>query len=706
MALGCGFLAVLLHLTTQPIYRTRTSLNIQSVNSDFLNLHSVEANAATPMDTLVQTQVKLLQSDSLLDRVRVHLAGEPHPASIPKTDLLSRVERALHVGGKQQIPYADLVDETLNGVKVKPIGITQLVEITCDSWDAKFSAAFCNTLTEQFREVDLEGRGDQARLTSDWLTQQAADVRQKAESSEQKLIAATGGNGLILSEQAGGVGEDGLRAIQTELVNAEATRMQAEAQLVTRHKLTNQGPIPNESPTYAADKLKLADLQTQIAALVPPLTEANPRIIHLRSEIQQVQTNLAKETLESDQKLQNEFDAAKHREDLLTIAYRSQQGQVSSDLQKSAGVSLLRREVESEQQLYQTLLQRAKEAGFAAAIPTSTIRVVDPAMTPHMPALPRRDSEAVMGLVLGCILGTIIAFFKDRSSVLLRMPGDSERFLNTGELGVIPSPQVASPAAVLRRRLLPGNRSQPMLGGGDGDILDSAVWNDDFSLVAEAYRNATISILNTEHKRPGRTYVIASPSSGEGKTTITCNIGVALSKARRRVVLIDGDLRKPSLHKAFGIPNKMGLRQVLSGVPVDMSDICHATQFENLSVIPAGQGRETTVELLHSGEFGTLMSELGRQFDVILVDTPPLLHMADARLLAAETQGTILVFRSGVTSREDAMTARNLLARDRIRVVGSILNDFNPRSAGRYGYYSSYSAYRRHADEEHAGARL
>ena len=170
------------------------------------------------------------------------------------------------------------------------------------------------------------------------------------------------------------------------------------------------------------------------------------------------------------------------------------------------------------------------------------------------------------------------------------------------------------------------------------------------------------------------------------------------------MVLIDGDLRKPSLHKAFNVPNKMGLRQVLAGVTLNVADICHPTQFENLSVIPAGQGRETTVELLHSGEFRTLMSELSRRFDVILVDTPPLLHMADARLLAAETQGTILVFRSGVTSREDALTARNMLARDRIRVVGSILNDFNPRSAGKYGYYDSYSAYRRHADEEHAGA--
>ena len=695
--------AVLLQLTTQPVYRTRTSLNIQSVNSNFMDLQTVQQTAATPTDMLVQTQVKLLESDSLQDRVESTLRAQTRPQYVLRNDLLSRIQRKLHLGGQKRITFEALLAETAAGVKVKPLGITQLVEVTCDSWDAAFAADYCNTLTDQFREMDLQSRGNQAQRTSDWLVKQAADIRAKAQDSEQRLIAATGGNGLMLSAQPGSVGEDGLRSMQSELVRAQAARMEAEAQLATRKSITNAGPISNESAAYAAEKVHLADLQTQVAALVPPLTEDNPRVMHLRSEILQVETNLDKEVLSSDQKLQNQYDAAKHHENLLTATYQAMTGSVSSDLQKSAGVDVLRREVSSEQQLYQTLLQRAKEAGFASAMPVSTIRVVDEAKAPPFPALPKPLNNAIIGLFLGSLAGAFVAVFKDRGSNVLSMPGETERLLGTHELGVIPSPMVTGARAYGLRRLI-GKEA----GSASSSILPAVLnagW-EDLSLVAEAYRNTTISILNAAHKSSMRSYVIASPSSGEGKTTITCNIGIALSKAKLRVVLIDGDLRKPSLHKAFGVSNKVGLRQVLAGEQPRPEEFCLDTSFKNLSVIPAGSGNAATVELLHSGEFGGLMGQLGRYFDVVLVDTPPMLHMADARLLAREVEGTILVFRAGVTSREDALSARSLLARDHMPVVGSILNDFDPSESGKAGYYDSYSAYRRHSEEHQAEVTL
>ena len=141
---------------------------------------------------------------------------------------------------------------------------------------------------------------------------------------------------------------------------------------------------------------------------------------------------------------------------------------------------------------------------------------------------------------------------------------------------------------------------------------------------------------------------------------------------------------------------------MLSGDPVSLSDLCQATEFDHLSVITAGSGNATSVELLHSGKFGTLMTRLQQHFDVVLIDTPPMLHMADARILAREVQSTILVFRSGVTTREDFFNDRSMIYIYSILFVGSILNDFNPRAAGKAGYYSSYSAYRRDSEEEHA----
>jgi succinoglycan biosynthesis transport protein ExoP len=230
-----------------------------------------------------------------------------------------------------------------------------------------------------------------------------------------------------------------------------------------------------------------------------------------------------------------------------------------------------------------------------------------------------------------------------------------------------------------------------------GDALTIAKWNDNFSIVAEAYRNATFSILLSDSAtKRTRTYVISSPNASEGKTTITSNLGVALSKSKLRVLLIDGDLRKPGLHKALRVVNDLGLREILRGdIDINVtSRYCKATDVPNLSVLTAGTGREEVVELLHSPYMGDLITRLKRDFDMILIDTPPVVHMTDARIFARQADGIILVFRSGVTTREEATSARNLFERDRVRIVGTILNGFDAAKEGQDGYYESYRRYK------------
>lgn len=695
---GCGVIvAVFSHLTTQPVYRTRTSLDIQSLNGDFMNQKTVDPTVSS-VETNVQTQIKLLQSDSLMQRVQDRLTLEPHPSFVQRSDLLSRAELMLHVGHPTPIAFEALLDETVQGVKVKPLGITRLVEITCDSWDPAFAARFCNTLTSEFQSEDLESRGSEAKHTSDWLMHQAADVREKAAESQKALFAATGGNGLMLSNESNSVGEDGLRQMQAELVKAEADRMEKEAQTAVASTSTaDSTPNVVDNPAYAASKAKLADLQGQVAALVPPLTEANPKIIHLRSEIAQLQSSMVSQRSDSGKRLQNEYAAAKHREDLLALAYRAKESVVSSDLEKGSQVSLLRREVDSEQQLYQTLMQRAKEAGFASAMQATTIRVVDAARRPRLAVYPQRLTLALIGLMLGSLVGLAIAFFKDRNTSVFRVPGESERILHLDELGVIPSSSVM----IARPRPTPRGPSSSMAlelpAPDEHPSLQTARWDDTFSLVAEAYRNATLSIMLADRKKRSRTYVVSSPGSGEGKTTVTSNLGVALSKSKLSVLLVDGDLRRPTLHQTMAVPNNIGLRDILRG-DIDLStastsEYCKPTAFPKLHVLTAGTGGEEAVEMLHSPLLPDLLDRLSKEFDVILVDSPPMLHMADARIFAGLVDGAILILRSGVTTLDEAMTARDLLDHDRIRVVGTVLNDFDPGKEGKSGYYKSYYAY-------------
>ena len=700
-----GLLAsFLFNLNTLPVYRARTSLDIQNLNSDFMNMHTLSPTGSaesSSSEAYVQTQIKLLQSDTLLDRTVARLESEPHPTFIERDDLVSQLKRSLHLSRSEPLAYQALIEDAARQVKVKPLGVTRLVEITCDSWNAAFSAKFCNTLTQEFKDEDLEVRSTEAQKTSDWLTRQVADVRLKAEESQKKLEAATGGNGLILSQQSSSVGEDRLRQMQAELVKAQADRMEKEAQAGVASSASPASlPSVLDNPAYRQLQLQLADLESKVAEIVPPLTEENPKVIHLRSQIREVQSEMAVERHTSAGRMDDEFAAARHRETLLRAAYKAQEESVSADLGKSSQVSLLRREMESEQQLYQTLLGRAKEAGFASAMQATTIRIVDPARPPKIPVSPRRVPAGGVGLLLGSAFGLSFAFFKDRSSDVFRLPGDAPRYLNVQELGVIPTADTGQRRSVAAsisaaRSLVREDVSDSL----QGNALAIARWQDNFSIVAEAYRNITFSLLLSEAAtRRARVYVVSSPNAGEGKTTVTSNLGVALSQSKRRVLLIDGDLRKPGLHRALHASNEVGLRNILRGeIDIEtspLSELCQSTSIRNLSLLTSGSGSEEVVELLHSPLVGDLLARLSREFDMILIDTPPMLHMADARIFARQADGAILVLRAASTGREQAEDARNLLTHDRARLVGTVLNRFDPSSEGRSGYYSSYYRYK------------
>ena len=712
---GCAatgmLLGLLINLTTLPVYEAHTSVDIQSLNGDFMDMKSVAPTSdrsSDTGDTYVQTQIKLLESETLLDDTASRLEAEPHAATVERKDLVSRWKRAVHLGRPATMPYSELVDYAAQHVKVKPLGLTRLIEVDCDSWSAEFSAKFCNELTQTFQTEDQQSRAAEAEKTSQWLARQAEDVRVKAEQSQKDLEAAVGGNGLILSQGTDTVGEDRLRDIQQELVRAQADRMEKEAQAaIASSSSADSVPGIADRATYQSYQMKLAELNGEIAKLVPPLTEENPKVIHVREQIKEVQNELATEQQADAERIRNDFDASRHRESLLRATYEATAATVSTDLKDAARVRLLRSEVDSEEQLYQTLMQRAKEAGFASAMHASTLHVVDAARSPAIPIEPRRRSTAAVGLVLGSLAGIGFAFFKDRNSEVLRLPGDTSRYLNLHELGVIPSSKAGSSYLSTVSQSMPwaANRSN---GEQNKDALSLARWDDDFSLMAEAYRSATLSILFTEAAtKKTRMYVIASPNASDGKTSVTCNLGVALSKSKLRVLLIDGDLRRPTLHNALGVPNRFGLRDLLRDQTaiegIDESEMFVRTKVPNLWVLPSGSGDEQVLDLLHSASLQALLERLQRSFDVVLIDTPPMLHMADARLFADRTDGVILVVRSGVTMREDAMNALEKFERDGVRVIGTILNDFDPVKQGQSGYYRSYYQYKDHYQE--VGAR-
>jgi polysaccharide biosynthesis transport protein len=698
-----GLVSFSLTLPVLPLYQARTSLDIQSINSDFLNMRNVAPigdNGSSSTEAYVQTEIKLLQSRTVLDRTVAEMKARSHPLAVDRDDLLSEWEKGLHLSHGGALSYAALVDDAARRIKFKPMGVTRLVEVTCSSWDAKFSAAFCNEITNQFRAIDLETRSSEAQKTSDFLTRQVADVRQKAEESEHKLEAATGGDGLALSRESNSIGEDHLRQMEGEIVHAQAERIQKESAMrIALSATPDTIPAALESPLYRDYQQKLADLNAKVAELMPPLTEEHPKIVHLRSQIQEVEADLERERATTLQRLKNDYLSAHSYEDRLNAVYVGAQATVSREMSKTERVNLLRREVDSETQLYQTLLQRAKEAGFASAMETTSMQVVDTAIVPDSPFSPRRGVAAVAGSMIGLLSGIGFAFYKTRTSSVLLMPGDAARACNVYELGTIPTADMftnRSFLSFLRSRF----GAETM--GAEGQPPALVPWRESVSLVTEAFRNVTHSILLAGPVvRRSAIYTIASPNPGEGKSMVTANLGIALSKSKLKVVIVDADMRRPSQHKKFGLENDHGLRSILreeidvAVAPID--SICKRTMVPNLFLIPGGDGDESSVELLHSGSAAALLKRLSAEFDIVLIDTPPMLHMADARILSAQSNGVILVFRAGVTSREDAAQACDRFRNDNVNLIGTILNDFNAGQHLTRAYFNSYFEYKKPA---------
>jgi polysaccharide biosynthesis transport protein len=705
--LAGALLGWLTTIAVQPVYRARTELDIQNLNADFLNMKAVSQTGAESSSTeaYVQTQIKLLQSDTLRERTVEAIRRSSALAGLQREDLISSTRRVLHFAGQDRVSRQALLDFTAKRVTVKPVGLTRLVEVTCDSWSPSFAASFCNTLTQEFANQDRDVRFNQAKTTSEWLSRQLADLRESVDRGQKKLEAKIGHDALSLKEGAASVAEEKLRELGSELLKAQATRVEKQAQYeISTSAPAESLPVVLDSSQLRDDQMKLDDLKRQVAALVPPATEAHPQVRHLRMQIKEVEASLAREKSDVLGRLRNEYQAAKQRESLLTAEYSAQEARVSREQGREAEVSMLRKEVDSGQQLYQTLLQRVKEAGFASAMQASTIRVVDAAKAPLVPISPRRGTATAVGLLLGTLVGIGCAFFKERTQTVLRGPGEVARYLNLRELGVIPSARHGLRHSYVKKLSHPVPRAT-LLSNPPAESsarfqrpMDMAVWQDHASLVAEAYRNTTYSVLlaGKEMER-ARTFVVTSPSVGEGKTTVTCNLGLALAQANRRVLLIDGDLRKPRLHKAMDVRNDIGMRELLrgdiDGLSTPLQTFCRATQVPGLSVITSGRGSEEPSGLLHSHRFRSLLDRLTGEFDFVLIDSPPMLHMADARILAGMSNGVILVFRARMTDIETAAAARDLFHDDRVRVIGTILNDFDPAKEGRSRYYNSYYQY-------------
>ena len=685
--------ALLINASSMPLYRARTSLDVQALNQNLLSTRTAEPSSdqmPDSMESYIQTQIKLLESDTVIHLAVKRMQASPAPIQTRKPS----VSGPLAFLEPKRMKRDELLGDAVNRLKVRPLGAARLIEMTCESPDPDVAAEFCNNLSQAFIEQNLRTRNDSAMSTSQWLSKQLEDVKEKLSESEKELQNEAQKSELLYANGKESVGETRLRELESELSRAQADRMVKQAQYETaKPAAMNNGPSSAESQNTRDMQMKLADLRRQLAELRGQYTDEYYRVKKLKSQIAELEASAQQEHSSSLERMRSDLVAAQQREDLLQASYHKQEGIVGAQLGATAHYELLKASVDSQRQLYQTLTQRVKEAGFATAMRSSSISVVDSAVPSKIPFSPRKGRNLATGIILGSLCGFGLVLFRQRTDSHIRLPGDAMQALNVWELGVIPA--AAADRKTFSRELRSGLTLSKGSHKGPVTLMTLSGGN---SLMADAYRSTMSSLLirmNSEEK--GSIFVVSSPSADEGKTTVISNLGIAFAEARRRVLLIDGDMQRPSLHKIFDLSNATGLREALRGeVNIEKTPIgllAQPTSIPRLFVMPSGTGKESPVGLLHSQELLTLLARVRKEFDVVLIDTPPMLHMADARLFAKQGDGVVLIVRSGSTTAEEAVTAQYMFQQDFTPVIGVVLNDFHPAKEAKYRYYKSYHQY-------------
>ncbi len=692
-------LYLLIQAPKTPVYRSTVSLAVQPQNDDYF--YNKDVNPNSPIggsypDIEMATQVKVLQTRALQNRVIEKLnADDSLRINIPE-NRVSAWRKALHLPVPPPATRKTLLREVAGSLQIKPVKSTRAIDVSCDSPDPALAARFANAMASEYIEQSLEMRWDSARHTGEWLTGQLEGMKVKLQKSEEQLTAYATAMNLIPTgdRNKDTMANDKLRQLQSQLLEAQndLTSKQSRYEAAVTNSPNSLGQVVDD-PSLRNYDAKLTDLRRELAQLSSTLTPAHYKVQEVQSQIAELETtrNSARDNVV--ERIHNDFQEATRREQLLSSALATQSVVVTDQSGKIVHYDILQHDVDSNRQLYESLLQRVKETGISSALRASNIQVIDQAEVPTDPISPNMPLGMGLGLVSGLCMGIGLVLVRDQIDPCIEQPGDAAFYLNVPELGCIPSWS-------LDRKRGSAFRKEPMRLANFNRIAGAVQPGapKSYSTVAESFRLLLTSILFAGRRRAVQVLVVTSPNPSEGKSTLVSNLAVACAETGRRVLVIDSDMARPRQHQLLGIPNDCGLGELLSeSTPLDghsMMRALHATEIPGVSVIPYGDADGiSSANLMHSLRLPELIDLARESFDVVLIDTPPMLYMADSRIMGSLADGVVLVVRARQTLRESAVKAGRQLVEDGVPLLGVALNDWNPRLAGYYpaseyaGYY-------------------
>jgi succinoglycan biosynthesis transport protein ExoP len=705
-------LVAIASLKMTPIYEASGSIEINKPDSGLVNFsNSPTFNIDYYDPTELETEVMILQSDLLALQVVKELGLDRRPEYGGKTpDLPSSLDLAPDPLQADPSRTSGLLSSFRSNLKVTLSPNTHIIKVSFRSTDKESTQKVVNTLMSTYTENNFKSRFDSTMQASDWLSKQLVDLQMKVETSQEKLVRYQKEHEILGIDEKQNITTQKLDELNKALTAAESERMDKESvyrlvqsgdadTIASAASVLDAAGAGSQSASGLMESLraKEADVKIQAAELSTQFGPSYPKVEQLNTQLREIDTQLLAETRKIAGKIRGQYTAALQREDMLHGALEKQKQEANKLNESAIQYSILKRDLESYRTLYEGLMQKMKEAGVSAGLKSNNFRIVDVARVPTAPIEPNIPRNLAFAFVLGLTSGVGLAFLMEGLDNTVRTTEQAQMISGLPPLGMIPMGSRSSREGANAKRLVLAASNSP------NEAVELVTQNRPQSQMAESYRALRTSLLLSNLGAPPKVIMITSALPQEGKSTTSISCANVLAQKGIRVLLIDADMRRPSIHKTLGMGPRSGLSNVLTGSTTWQQAITRSPILPTLEILPAGTPPPNPAELLASIQMRDMLEELRSQYDFIVIDTPPTLSVTDAVVLSPRADAIVLVIRSGHTTKQALRRSRDILTQVNAKVSGVLLNAVDLSSPDYYYYYeykSKYSRYYRD-DESH-----
>jgi capsular exopolysaccharide synthesis family protein len=662
---------------TPPVYESVSHVEISPQgpsSNDMMAMYAEEWNSATEMET----QIHVLESDSVLFETAkslnlIHLVRAPNKKTGAGDETSSG-----EVTPEERRAMIGLLRE---GLSVSLIPDTDIVEIRFRGSDPVLATAVVNQLAETYADEDLRTKYERTMHVSAWLQKRLEDLKQEASDTQRQLADYQRTHNIVGTDENSNLTIQTLEHLSGNLDDAEADRIMKEARMRDIDSLSpDMVALMGDNPALSALHTQLSDLQLQRAQLAAKYGEKHPQMQEIELQINKVEAQINNEVAIARRQVHDEYQSALALEDAIRKRLAGQEDAAYRLNEDVAQYAILRHQAELTRNLYDTLELRLKEASVSAGLTAANITLLDRAEVSFAPVAPRKRESLMEGLFGGFLLGCVLAFVIESIDDRLRTSEEVESASMLPSLAAIPH------MANGQSRRKNGELEEEASGTLKASQRLVTLW-DPKSSVAEAYRSMRSSLLLSSIDNPPRVIVVTSSFPAEGKTTTALNLAIVLAQRGERVLLVDADLRRGSLHRVFGMGDQsFGLSTVLSQPGFQKELPAPIPELPTLHVLPTGPRPPNPAEMLSSNRMEEQMHQWTKQFDRIVIDSAPLLAVSDTQAMAVRADAVVLLARAGVTRKRALVRARDLLWRINAPVVGVVVNDVDMRLENFYTY--------------------